>query len=144
LLGGCTIFNGKRLPIITSLFFYFLLPAQLSTAENNQAIHLLMKPNICVLSEAEVYCEDLLVAEWKSKNNKNYSLCLYQNENRNPIECWKNVSFGKVEFTQSIAKTTVFELRDMDNQTVLGTESFQVINAQKKYQRSRRNPWSFF
>jgi hypothetical protein len=121
-----------------------LLSQQLSAAEDVPAIHLLMKPNICVLSEAEVHCEDLLVAEWKSENNKNYSLCLYQSENKNPIECWKNVSFGKTEFTQAIAKTTLFELRDMDNQMLLGKESFQVINAQKKYQRSRRNPWSFF
>ncbi len=99
---------------------------------------------MCVLSEAEAFCEDLLLAEWKSENNEIYSLCLYQREIKKPIECWKNVSFGKVEFTQAIAKTTVFELRDMDNQTVLGKASFQVINAQKKFQRSRRNPWSFF
>ena len=144
MLGGCTIFNGKRRPIITSLFFYFVLIQQLSAAENTPVIHLLMKPNICVLSEAETYCEDVLVAEWKSVNNKNYSLCLYQGSSKNPIECWQNASFGKTKFTQAIAKTTLFELRDMGNHTLLGQESFQVINAQKKYQRSRRNPWSFF
>ncbi len=99
---------------------------------------------MCVLSEAEIYCDDVLMAEWKSEANEKYSLCLYKREDKHPIECWKNVSFGKVEFTQSLAKTTVFELRDMDTHTVLGRESFQVINAQKKYQRSRRNPWSFF
>jgi hypothetical protein len=121
-----------------------VLPQQISAAENTPAIHLFMKPNICVLSEAEAYCDDLLIAEWKAENNKSYSLCLYRGDNKTPIECWKNASFGKAEFTQAIAKTTLFELRDMDNQTLLGKESFQVINAQKKYQRSRRNPWSFF
>ena len=121
-----------------------MLPQQLSAAENTPAINLLMKPNICVLSETEAYCEDLLVAEWKAENNKSYSLCLYQDDNKNPIECWKNASFGKAEFTQAIAKTTSFELRDMDDRTLLGKELFQVINAQKKYQHSRRNPWSFF
>ncbi len=103
-----------------------------------------MKPNICVLSETETHCEDILVAEWKSENNTNYSLCLYKGDNKTPIECWKNASFGKAEFTQAIAKTTLFELRDMYNQKLLGKESFQVIHTHKKYQRSRRNPWSFF
>jgi len=104
----------------------------------------MMKPNICVLSEAESHCEDVLIAEWKAENNKNYSLCLFQSKHTKPIECWQNVNFGRAEFTQAIATTTLFELRDMNNQTLLGQEIFQVINAQKKYQRSRRNPWSFF
>ena len=121
-----------------------MLTQQVSAVENTPVIHLFMKPNICVLSEAEAYCKDILVAEWKSADNQNYSLCLYQVNNKTPIECWQNTSFGKTEFTQAIAKTTLFELRDRDSQTLLGQESFQVINAQKKYQRSRRNPWSFF
>ena len=143
MLGGCTIFNGKKRPIIISLFFYLLIQ-HACAAENTPFVHLFLKPNICVLSGAELYCEDIFVAEWKSVGNKNYSLCLYQRGNKKPIECWKNTSFGKIEFTQAIAKTTLFELREMDNQALLGQESFQVINAQKKYQRSRRNPWSFF
>jgi hypothetical protein len=119
--------------------------SQPSHAEENSAVvKLTMKPNICVLSETESHCQDVLSAEWKSHNNKLYSLCLYQSPNKTPIECWKNSNVGKTEFTQAIAKTTIFELRDMSNQTLLGQEAFQVINAQKKYQRSRRNPWSFF
>ncbi len=121
-----------------------MLTQQLSAAENTPIIHLMIKPNICVLSEAEAYCEDVLVAEWKSADNKNYSLCLYQGSSKNSIECWKNTNVGKTEFTQVIAKSTVFELRDMNDQTLLGQDLFQVINAQKKYQRRRRNPWSFF
>jgi len=121
-----------------------VLIQQVGAAENTPVIHLFMKPNICVLSEAEAYCADVLIAEWRSENNKNYSLCLYQSNNKNPIECWQNASFGKAQFSQTIAKTTRFELRDMNSQALLGQESFQVINAQKKYQRSRRNPWSFF
>jgi len=103
-----------------------------------------MKPNICVLSETELHCDDVLIAEWKAQNNQRYSLCLYQEASKEPIECWKNVSVGRTEFTQTIAQTTLFELRDMDNQALLGQEAFQVINAQKKFQRPRRNPWSFF
>lgn len=103
-----------------------------------------MRPNICVLSEAEFECRDLLTAEWKANNNEIYSLCLYQQLSKTPIECWENVNKGKTEFTQSIATTTVFELREMNSQNLLGQEALQVITAQKKYQRSRRNPWSFF
>jgi hypothetical protein len=104
----------------------------------------MMKPNLCVLSETEASCQGVVVAEWRSQDNKNYSLCLYQQDNKKPIECWRDVNLGKAEFTQTIAKTTLFELRDMNNQKLLGQQAFQVINAQKKYSRSRRNPWSFF
>lgn len=107
-------------------------------------IQLTMKPNICVLSEAESQCEDILIAEWKSQNDQHYSLCLFQRSKSSPIECWKNVNFGVVKFTQTISATTIFELRDSNNQVLLGKQTFQVINAQKKSRRSRRNPWSFF
>jgi hypothetical protein len=103
-----------------------------------------MKPNICVLSEAESQCEDILVAEWKADNDQHYSLCLFQRNNSMPIKCWKNVNFGVVQFNQAISATTIFELRDSNSQTLLGYQAFQVINAQKKFRRSRRNPWSFF
>lgn len=103
-----------------------------------------MKPNICVLSESESQCRDLLTAEWKAHNNKNYSLCLYQETSKTPIECWENVNTGKAEFTQAIATTTVFELREMNSKALVVQQAFQVISAQKKFQRSRRNPWSFF
>jgi hypothetical protein len=121
-----------------------LLNQQSLADESTSAVQLIMKPNLCVLSETESSCQDLLVAEWKAQDHKNYSLCLYQRDNKTPIACWRNVNVGKAEFTQSIAKTTLFELRDMSNQSLLGQEIFQVINAQKKYSRSRRNPWSFF
>ncbi|RYZ94100.1 MAG: DUF3019 domain-containing protein, partial [Moraxellaceae bacterium] len=58
---------------------------QTSRAEENaSAVHLIMKPNICVLSEKESHCQDVLSAEWKAKNNKTYSLCLYQSSNKTP------------------------------------------------------------
>ncbi|RYY77263.1 MAG: DUF3019 domain-containing protein [Gammaproteobacteria bacterium] len=103
-----------------------------------------MKPNICVLSEVESHCEDILVAEWKAKNNESYSLCLFQSSNANPIECWEDVNFGAVKFSKLISTTTTFELRDARSQNLLSQQVFQVINARKKFQRSRRNPWSFF
>lgn len=122
----------------------FFLSPQVHAEERGAAIKLVMKPNICILSAAESHCEDLLVAEWMAADQKNYSLCLFQKNNAKPIECWKNSSFGKTEFTLTIATTTLFELRDMSDQSLVGQEAFQVINAHKKNQRSRRNPWSFF
>ena len=107
------------------------------------SIQLTMKPNICVLSETESHCEDILVAEWKAEDDQHYSPCLFQENNLTPIECWKDVNFGIVKFTKTISSTTLFELRDSNNKT-LDQQIFQVINARKKFQRSRRNPWSFF
>jgi hypothetical protein len=122
----------------------FFLSLNVHAEGKAPAIKLILKPNICILSELESHCDDLLVAEWVVENQKNYSLCLFQQHSTSPIACWNNVNIGRAEFTQAIAVTTVFELRDMGNQTLLGREVFQVINAQKKYQRARRNPWSFF
>ena len=119
--------------------------SQPSNAKDEAAqIQLEMKPTICVLSETESRCEGVFSAEWTAENNRSYSLCLFQSTSKTPIECWQNVSYGKTEFTRSIVTTTIFELRDMNNQMLLGQEIFQVINTKKKYQRSRRNPWSFF
>lgn len=143
LLGGCTIFKGKSLAII-SIIGFTILGSQPCFADKTPVVEFTMKPNICVLSESESQCRDLLTAEWKSQNNKHYSLCLYQQTSKTPIECWENANAGKAEFTQTLSTTTVFELRDMSGQTLLVQQAFQVISAQKKFQHSRRNPWSFF
>lgn len=124
--------------------YCFFLSLNVHAEGTSSAIKLVMKPNICILSAAESHCDDLLVAEWTAQDKKDYSLCLFQQHSTTPIECWRNSNFGKVEFNQVIAATTIFELRDTNNQTLLSQEAFQVINAQKKYQRTRRNPWSFF
>ena len=123
---------------------YFFLSLDVHAERQPAAIKLIMKPNICILSAAESHCDDLLVAEWTAQDKKDYSLCLFQQHSTAPIKCWRNSTFGKTEFTQVITATTMFELRDINNQTLLSQEVFQVINAQKKYQRTRRNPWSFF
>lgn len=140
MLGGCTIFKGKLLTIIICCFSL----SKTAFAKDVPVLQLTLKPNICVLSEAESHCEDILVAEWKATMNKKISLCLFQRNNAIPIECWNDVSFGSTTFRKSIAATTMFELRDASNQTLLSEQVFKVINSQKKIQRSRRNPWSFF
>lgn len=122
----------------------FFLSLNVHAEGTSSRIKLVMKPNICILSAAESHCDDVLVAEWTAEDKKEYSLCLFQQHSTTPLECWRNSTFGKTEFNQTIAATTVFELRDIGSQTLLGQEIFQVINAQKKYQRARRNPWSFF
>ncbi len=122
----------------------FFLSLNVHAEGKYSAVKLVMKPNICILSEVESHCDDILVAEWTAEDRKSYSLCLFQQHGTTPIECWRNSSFGKAEFNQTISVTTIFELRAMGDQALLGQEAFQVINAQKKYQRTRRNPWSFF
>lgn len=71
------------------------------------------------------------------------SLCLYQEQEEQPLKCWHDTSFGQVEFSSSLSKTTVFELRDLTTQKLFGRKIFEVIYTQKN-KRSRRNPWSFF
>jgi len=120
-----------------------LLSVNVSASEGTLTAELKLKPNICILPEAESQCKTTIVAEWKAKNNKAFSVCLIRKSDEKSIACWQDAAFGRIEFNDDIAQSTQFELRDANNQ-LLGSDMFQVINEQKKYLRSRRNPWSFF
>lgn len=144
LLGGCIIFSGKTdkclLGIVVGIFF--VLTMKVSAAEVLPELELFLKPSLCVLSETETECSDQVVAEWKS--SVVISVCLYKEQQEEPLECWHNTAMGRLEFSSSLSHTTFFELRDVATKKIIANTIYQVISTRKKYHIKRRNPWSFF
>jgi hypothetical protein len=115
---------------------------KIPAAEPKSDIRFSLKPNVCMLSGDEKECRDQIVATWKSSSVM--SVCLYRERQGEPLHCWQNASFGTAEFPSMLSQTTAFELRERSTQKLIHSAVFNVVYAQKKYQRSRRNPWSFF
>lgn len=142
LLGGCTIFNGCRLPQYTALLILFVVHNAFSYSST--VIDFSLRPHFCLLSEKESVCAHEFIVEWKVKNKIPASVCLFQVKEPQPVFCWQEALDGKTAFSSNLGETTRFELRDMKTQDVLAQDVFEVAFTQKKYQRERRNPWSFF
>jgi hypothetical protein len=150
LLGGCIISNGKVAfrKIHNQYFLLFILTCFLINiktfaTEASSEINFSLKPNLCVLSDTESQCRDQFIAEWNATGSAILSLCLYQEQQEQPLRCWHDTSSGQVEFSLSLGKTTAFELRDLTTQKLFSRKIFEVVYTQK-FKRSRRNPWSFF
>ena len=101
-----------------------------------------IKPKLCVLENREEVCHDQLEITWSSLQNR--SLCLVQADTETAIECWENKSNGSFQFELTATTSTNFQLIETETETLLADRSFEVIFNDKKYRRSRRNPWSFF
>jgi hypothetical protein len=153
LLGGCIIFDeieastrrqGKvRQKILFGVCILFpSFATTISATEIEENVNFQLRPRLCLLSEREAQCRDQVTAEWKS--SAELSLCLYQEQQEAPIECWDNTTFGNTKFDVLLKVSTAFELRDPLTQKQHGREIFQVSYSQKKYPHPRRNPWSFF
>lgn len=106
------------------------------------AIHFSLKPRLCVLTDGEQICRDELEVTWSSELPR--SLCLYQDAEPMPLECWRETRSGIYRFVINATASTNFQLREDNNEQALGREVFEVVYDQKKYRRQRRNPWSFF
>lgn len=144
LSGGCTISNGngkcQGLGIaLVSLFFASSVTAQ---EDELPAIHFSLKPRLCVLADGEGVCRDELEVRWSSEQKR--SLCLYQDGQPMPLECWVDANTGVYRFTLTASASTDFQLRADNSEQALGREVFEVVYHQKKYRKQRRNPWNFF
>jgi len=114
----------------------------LSAKENAPSIEFSIKPRLCVLSEGESLCEDLLEISWTSKEPR--SLCLFQSDKSLPLRCWEQETSGKHSFSLAIANNVQFDLREIDENLLLVSREFEVVQNTENFRRRRRNPWSFF
>jgi hypothetical protein len=145
LLGGCTIFDGIKITpclrfVFTALLSFFA--TNTLAFEIDEKVDFQLRPRLCLLSDKEAQCRDELTAEWSSAAE--LSLCLYQEQEQNPLQCWAKTTAGNTKFEILLSQSTAFELRDPLTQKQHGREIFQVSYAQKKFPHARRNPWSFF
>jgi hypothetical protein len=143
--GGCTIFKrkGKCYRLGAVIICLLLAPWASATEEDSlPVIHFSIKPRLCVLTDGEEVCRDELEVRWSSEQAR--SLCLYQDGQPMPLQCWANEKNGHYQFTLTASASTNFQLRADDSQQAVGREMFEVVYQQKKYRKQRRNPWSFF
>jgi hypothetical protein len=101
-----------------------------------------IKPRLCVLNANEEMCRDELEVKWLSAQER--SLCLYQTDKTEPLRCWQDASKGEHQFELTVNVSTDFQLRELHSSTSLSDQRFQVVYSEKKYRKTRRNPWSFF
>lgn len=138
LLRGCTIFNLQR---ICRLFIVGLTPIS-AMAADMPAIELTLKPKVCVLSSEEETCFDELHIAWQS--SEAMSICLYQKDHSTPLACWENANYGSHSMALNTGVSLGFMLREMEQNQLLASETFEVIHDHKQYRRARRNAWAFF
>ncbi len=110
--------------------------------ERSPSIEFSIKPRLCVLSEGEDVCENLLEISWSAQEPK--SVCLFQSDKTLPLRCWEDEISGKHSFSLSIANNIQFDLREIDKNLLLVSREFEVVQSSDNLRRRRRNPWSFF
>ena len=115
---------------------------QVSPAFPRLAAEVQVSPHICLLADNNVSCADRIRISWRSDRRE--SFCLIANQPA-PLKCWNNSDSGELELDIDTAETIVYELRDYETlMVVFARAEFKVVQDNKKYRRSRRNPWSFF
>lgn len=107
-----------------------------------EPIRFIVKPKLCVLAAGEEICHDRLELVWSAGTEK--SVCLFQSDKTLPLRCWENETKGKHAVEITTDADIEFQLREIDETTVIIAESFQVLQDKKNYRRRRRNPWNFF
>lgn len=101
-----------------------------------------IKPRHCVLSEGEEVCRDELEIKWTSRFRR--SLCLYRGDTQQAMQCWENKFSGTHHLEISASQNVDFQLRESENEALLVTEAFEVVQDNSKFRRRRKNAWSFF
>jgi hypothetical protein len=137
-------------PLAVFLFLAAWLPGSYALADNLSnasssslpLIQFSIKPRLCVLNAGEEVCRDELEVKWLAAQKR--SLCLYQTDKTEPLRCWENATRGEYQFELTASVSTDFQLRELDSDTALSDQRFQVVYNEKKYRKARRNPWSFF
>ncbi len=137
LLGGYIIFNFACRLILISIAFPFVAPAY-----SDAGVRFVVRPKLCVLSKGEEQCRDTLELSWSSSSAT--SVCLFQNDKTLPLRCWENESKGKHMVSISTDQNIEFQLREIDNRSLLVVEQFEVRHDQPQLRRRKRNPWSIF
>jgi len=114
----------------------------LSSNELDASYGLFIKPKSCIIETKDERCESTIEVQWKLTNSRN--VCLFIEEQKRPLACWKNKFFITDNFTIDIASNVNFQLQDETTNQVIYTSPFSLYLKLAKYRKKRRNPWSFY
>ena len=99
-----------------------------------------IKPRLCILAQGETECNDELQMHWRTGDP--VSICIAESLQDEPLHCWENVSEGHFAYMVSAVESKLFQLRSSSG--VIAEQTFEIVHDDKRYRRSRKNPWSFF
>ncbi|WNO08749.1 DUF3019 domain-containing protein [Teredinibacter sp. KSP-S5-2] len=111
-------------------------------AESMPRIEFSIKPRICILSQGDTICKDLIEVRWVSQQAR--SLCLFQSGKNLPLRCWEDEFEGSHELELTTKNNIDFYLKEIDADTLLVSQVFEVVQGDKQLRRRRRNAWSFY
>ena len=116
--------------------------AAAATDPSGDDIRLELSPRICTLPIDDKQCETWVHARWRSPHEE--SLCLVIVDRPQVKRCWENYSEGAYNIELVFTEDLIFQLKDLDLQHVLASETLRVIREAIRYRHKRRQPWNIF
>src|SRR5262245_60190170 len=102
-------------------------------------ISLELSPRVCTLAANADNCDTVVTAKWQAPRDE--SLCLLIVGQPQVRQCWENHSEGVYTVRVMFDRDLLVELRDMELQNVLASETIAVIKEALRLRRKRRQPW---
>jgi Protein of unknown function (DUF3019) len=102
-------------------------------------IRLELSPRVCTLSSDMENCDTVVTAKWHSSRDE--SLCLLIVGQPQVQQCWENHAEGVYTVRLMFDRDLLVQLKDLQLQNVLASETIAVIKEALKLRRKRRQPW---
>jgi hypothetical protein len=102
-------------------------------------IKLELSPRICTLAADAENCDTLVTAQWRAPQDE--SLCLFIVGQPQVRQCWENHTEGVYTVRLLFNEDLLVQLRDLELQKVLASETLSVIKEALRLRRKRRQPW---
>src|SRR5262249_10798082 len=102
-------------------------------------IRLELSPRVCTLSSDMENCDTVVTAKWHSPRAA--SLCLLIVGQPQVQQCWENHTEGVYTVRLMFDRDLLVQLKDLQLQNVLASETIAVIKEALKLRRKRRQPW---
>jgi len=110
-----------------------------AAADPTDSISLELSPRVCTLSAGQENCDTVVTARWRAPRDE--SLCLLIVGQPQVRQCWENHAEGVYTVRLLFDRDLLVQLRDLELQNVLASETIAVIKEALRLRRKRRQPW---
>ena len=110
-----------------------------AAADPTDGISLELSPRVCTLSAGQENCDTVVTARWRAPRDE--SLCLLIVGQPQVRQCWENHAEGVYTVRLLFDRDLLVQLRDLELQNVLASETIAVIKEALRLRRKRRQPW---
>jgi hypothetical protein len=115
------------------------LSGEVDAASDTDGISLELSPRVCTLSSDQENCDTVVTARWRAPRDE--SLCLLIVGQPQVRQCWENHAEGVYTVRLMFDRDLLVQLRDLEAQNVLASETIAVIKEALRLRRKRRQPW---